>query len=389
MSIELTFTGARWLAPEGLREGPLSVSAGLIAGVIAGVTSAAGGRAVDLSGKLILPGIVDLHGDGFERHLAPRRGAMTNLAAGLVSAEAELAANGITTAVLAQFYSWEGGLRSPDFARRMLAALARARPLLDTDLQVQLRLETHMIDDFPAVLELLSDHAIRYVAFNDHLPHARLAAGRTIPRLTGTALKSGRSPEAHLALMQALHARSAEVPAALDALCGTLAARGIRFASHDDATPEDRAIWAARGAGISEFPETREAAEAAHVAGQPVILGAPNVVRGASHKGKVSARDLVADGLCTALASDYHYPAPRNAVWELVDLGVLSLAEAWALVSSGPAEVLGLADRGRLSPGLRADLLVLDAETRRVEATLCAGIVTYLAGDTARRLTQA
>ncbi len=380
MPIEICFTGARWLSPDGLCDAPLSVAGGRVA--------ESGGRAVDLSGKLILPGIVDLHGDGFERHLAPRRGAMTDLAAGLVSAEAELAANGITTAVLAQFYSWEGGLRSPAFARRMLAALDEVRPRLDTDLRVQLRLETHMIDEFPAVLALLEAQDIRYVAFNDHLPHDRLAAGRRIPRLTGTALKSGRSPEAHLALMQALHARSGEVPAALDALCATLAARGIRFASHDDATAQDRADWAARGAVISEFPETRDAAEAAHAAGQPVILGAPNVVRGASHKGKVSARDLLADGLCTALASDYHYPAPRNAVWELVDLGLLQLAEAWALVSSGPAEVLGLSDRGRLESGKRADLLVLDAETRRVEATLCGGVFTYLSGDSARRLTQ-
>ncbi|WP_417524973.1 alpha-D-ribose 1-methylphosphonate 5-triphosphate diphosphatase [Marinovum sp.] len=381
MPIEMTFTGARWLSPEGLRDDPLSVADGV-------VTESAG-RTVDLSGKLILPGIVDLHGDGFERHLAPRRGAMTNLAAGLISAEAELAANGITTAVLAQFYSWEGGLRSPDFATRMLEALARMRAQIDTDLQVQLRLETHMIDDFPAVLDLIARHDIRYVAFNDHLPHDRLAACRSIPRLTGTALKSGRSPEAHLALMQALHARSAEVPAALDALCATLTARGIRYASHDDATPDDRATWAARGALISEFPETREAALAAHQSGQPVVLGAPNVVRGASHKGKVSARALVEEGLCAALASDYHYPAPRNAVWELVDLGLLDLAAAWALISSGPAEVLGLTDRGSLAPGLRADLLILDAETRRVEATLSGGTFTYLAADTARRLTAA
>lgn len=378
MPIEMTFTGARWLSPEGLRDDPFSVAGGV-------VTESAG-RTVDLSGKLILPGIVDLHGDGFERHLAPRRGAMTNLAAGLISAEAELAANGITTAVLAQFYSWEGGLRSPDFATRMLEALARMRAQVDTDLQVQLRLETHMVDDFPAVLDLISEHDIRYVAFNDHLPHDRLAAGRSIPRLTGTALKSGRSPEAHLALMQALHARSAEVPAALDALCATLTSRGIRYASHDDVTPEDRATWAARGARISEFPETREAAMAAREAGDPVILGAPNVVRGASHKGKVSARALLAEGLCSALASDYHYPAPRNAVWELIDLGLLDLPAAWALISSGPAKVLGLTDRGSLAPGLRADLLVLDADTRRVEATLSGGTFTYLAADTARRL---
>lgn len=378
-TIELTFTGATWLSPAGLDTAPLSVAEGRISGDT--------GRPVDLSGKLILPGIVDLHGDGFERHLAPRRGAMTDLARGLISAEAELAANGITTAVLAQFYSWEGGLRGPEFAARMLAALDTVKDQLDTDLRVQLRLETHMIDAYPEILALIDRHAISYVAFNDHLPHDHLARGKRPPRLTGTALKSGRNPEKHLALMQDLHDRRAEVPAALDGLCAELSRRGLHMASHDDATPEDIAAWTARGVAISEFPETLEAARAAQDAGMATILGAPNVARGASHKGKVSARDVIAKGLCTALASDYHYPSPRNAIMDLADLGMTDFAAAWAMVSTNPAKVLGLTDRGTLTPGQRADLVILDETSRRLEATLSGGTITYLTGDTARRLT--
>lgn len=376
-TIDLTFHGASWLSPEGLRDTPLSIAGGVIGGA---------GRAVDLSGKLILPGIVDLHGDAFEHHIAPRRGAMTDATAGLLATEADLAANGITTAVLAQFYSWEGGMRSPEAAKRMFAATGAAQKLVGTDLRLQMRLETHMLDEFPEARDLLDRHNIRYVAFNDHLPHDRLAAGRSIPRLTGTALKSGRSPEKHLALMQALHARSKEVPAALDAFCRTLTERGIHMASHDDATAGDRATWAARGVRISEFPESFEAAETAQAAGTPTILGAPNLVRGASHKGSVSAFGMVERGLATALASDYHYPSLRGAAWKLVDAGTLSLLDAWALVSANPAHILGLTDRGQLEPGKRADVIILDAATRRIEATLSAGRVTYLTGDTAARL---
>ncbi|TNF22305.1 MAG: alpha-D-ribose 1-methylphosphonate 5-triphosphate diphosphatase [Rhodobacteraceae bacterium] len=379
MTAELTFSGANWLSPSGFVTAPLSIAEGRIV--------AEPGRAVDLSGKLILPGIVDLHGDGFERHLAPRRGAMNDLTRGLISAEAELAANGITTAVLAQFYSWEGGLRGPDFATRMLAALETVKAGLDTDLRVQLRVETHMIDAYPEILGLIDRHAIGYVAFNDHLPHDHLARGKRPPRLTGTALKSGRNPEKHLALMQALHDRRAEVPAALDALCADLARRGLHMASHDDATPEDVAAWAARGVTISEFPETLEAARAAQEAGMATVLGAPNVARGASHKGMVSAREVIVEGVCSALASDYHYPSPRNAARDLADLGLADVAAAWALVSTNPARILGLADRGTLAPGQRADLVILDQDSRRLEATLARGRFTYLAGDTARRLT--
>ncbi len=114
------------------------------------------------------------------------------------------------------------------------------------------------------------------------------------------------------------------------------------------------------------------------------MLGAPNLVRGGSHKGNVSALELVSMGLCDALASDYHYPSPRRAALMLARSGVLDFATAWALVSSGPAAVLGLADRGTLAPGLRADVVILDAEDR-VAATLSGGRVSYMSGDVAER----
>lgn len=373
---ELWLEGAPWLSPDGWRDDGL--------GVCDGVLTAPGKRArrIDLRGKLILPGIVDLHGDGFERHLAPRRGAMTDLGAGLRAAEAELAANGITTAVLAQFWSWEGGLRSPDFARQMLEAFDRIAPEVATDMRIQLRLETHYLDTLPEVLDALERHGITYVAFNDHLPHDRLAEGRRPPRLTGTALKSGRSPEAHLALMQRLHARGPDVPDAMDRFCAQLRERGITMASHDDATAEDRATWATRGAHLCEFPETLAAARAARASGDGVIMGAPNIVRGASHKGNVSARDLIAEGLVDALASDYHYPSLMNAISALD----ARLETLWGLVSCGPADLLRLEDRGRLAPNLRADLIVLDAQTRRVELTMAHGAISFARGDTAARL---
>jgi alpha-D-ribose 1-methylphosphonate 5-triphosphate diphosphatase len=366
----------RFLAPDGWRDGPLGLSGGRIG------DPGSGARRVDARGKLILPGIVDIHGDGFEWHLAPRRGAMTDLQTGLFAAEAELAANGITTAVLAQFWSWEGGMRSPDFATRMLDAWDIVAPQVATDLRVQLRIETHHLEAHDAALAAIARHGIDYVAFNDHLPHARLAAGRSIPRLTGTALKSGRSPEAHLALMQRLHALAPEVPAAMDALCATLRGAGVTLASHDDATPEDRAAWRARGCAISEFPETQEAAAAAHAARDGVVMGAPNVARGASHKGKVSAREMLAAGHVDALASDYHYPAPRQAI---LGLGA-PLETLWPLISSGPARLLGLADRGTLEAGRRADLVVLDAETRRLEMTIANGAISFARGEMAARL---
>lgn len=376
--IERRFTGARVLRPDGWSDDPVSIVGGLIVDVPAG-------RDIDLTGYDILPGIVDVHGDGFERHMAPRRGALRERDSGMVACAAELAANGITTAVLAQFWSWEGGMRGPEFAREVFAAAHAVGPTVPVDLRPQLRLETHFLDAFAQAEAAMERWGIGYVVFNDHLPHDRLAQGRTPKRLSGQALKSGRSPEEHLRLMQGLHARGAEVPAALDALCTRLAARGVLMGSHDDHSAEARAIWRARGVRVSEFPETLEAAQAARDAGEAVILGAPNVVRGASHAGNVSAQTLVAEGLCDALASDYHYPAPARAALRCVELGLLDEVAAWGLVSSGPARLLRLEDRGQIEAGLRADLVVMDRATRRIVATLAGGRMACLSGDVAER----
>lgn len=376
--LALDLRGAQVLLPEGLTRRCLSLADGVI-------RADPVGRPVDLDGYLVLPGIVDPHGDGFERHLAPRRGAMKQLTEGVIAAEAELAANGITTAVLAQFYSWEGGLRGPDFAAQVFAAIRDVRADLVTEVIPQLRFETHMLPDYAALPARIAEWGVPYVVFNDHLPHERLAAGKRPPRLTGQALKAGRNPERHLEMLQALHAAGDQVPAALDRLTARLARAGVRMGSHDDATAEMRAAWRLRGVRIAEFPETLAAAEAARAGGDRVILGAPNVVRGGSHKGNASAIDLIAMGLCDALASDYHYPSPRRAALMLAQSGVCDLAAAWALVSAGPARLLGLTDRGTLAVGQRADLVILDPRTHRVAATLSGGRISYMNGDIAAR----
>lgn len=377
--LALDLTGAKVLRPgAGLVPETLSFAGGE-------VVAEPAGRAVDLSGCLILPGIVDLHGDGFERHVAPRRGAMTDMEEGIAAAAAELAAHGITTAVMAQFYSWEGGLRGPDFAAQVMPAIAAARARVVPDLIPQLRFETHLLDDYATLPGLLDEWQVPYLVFNDHLAHDRLAEGRKPKQLTGQALKAGRNPEKHFEFLMQLHARGSQVPAALDALCARLTAQGVRLGSHDDPTTEARAAWRTRGVRIAEFPETLAAAEAARGAGDAIIMGAPNLVRGGSHKGNVSALDLAAMGLCDALASDYHYPSPRRAALMLARTGVLPFEAAWDLVSAGPARVLGLEDRGGLEAGKRADFIVLEEETGRVAAVFAGGRVAHMAGEVAAR----
>ncbi|MCI4661887.1 MAG: alpha-D-ribose 1-methylphosphonate 5-triphosphate diphosphatase [Neomegalonema sp.] len=375
----LRLVGAQVLGPDGLSESPLCLGQSQI------LEGAAHAREIDLSGYWILPGIVDLHGDGFERHMAPRRGAAVDKIRALQTVEAELAASGITTAWLAQFFSWEGGMRGPDFAEDLAAALEAYQHQALLDLRFQLRLETHMLEDLPRAEALIARHRVGYVVLNDHLPHEALAKGKRPPRLTGAALKGGRSPEAHLALLQQLAANAPKVPQALAGLCARLQQAGVVIGSHDDPSGEIRAGFAAMGARISEFPTSLQAAMAARDAGTPVIMGAPNVVRGGSHDGRVSAREVIAAGACDALVSDYHYPSIAHAALMLAREGVLPIEQAWALVAAKPARILGLEDRGWLLPGTRADALICAPETGRIFGTLAAGRWSFLQAPLAER----
>ena len=375
-ALAFTLAGGDVLWSDGLQQTDLTIADGLIA-------DAGAGHRLDVSGCLVLPGIVDVHGDGFERHVAPRRGAMTDLAAGLIAIENELAANGITTAVLAQFWSWEGGMRRPEFAERFATALGAFEASID--LRMQLRFEFPLVEDIDAVLSFVALHGVGYLVFNDHVPHDHLAAGKRVPRLEGQALKSRRSPADHLALMERLHAGMPQAWAALPDMVATLTAAGVRLGSHDDGDPETRRRWREIGVPICEFPTTRVAAEEALAADEPVILGAPNVVRGASHKsGGMSARELLDAGVGNALASDYHYPSPMSAVRRLLAEG-WPLERAWPLVSTGPAELLGLADRGRIVPGHRADIIVTNKDLTRVLAVFARGRPVLLGGELAAR----
>lgn len=139
------------------------------------------------------------------------------------------------------------------------------------------------------------------------------------------------------------------------------------------------------GAKICEFPVTRAAARLATAVGDPVLMGAPNVVRGGSQAGNAAAEDLIESGHCDALVSDYHYPSLTRAAFALVDKGLRTLPSVWALISSTPARIMRLPDRGEIDYGRRADLVVVNETTRQIEATICAGRITHLAGEAATR----
>jgi alpha-D-ribose 1-methylphosphonate 5-triphosphate diphosphatase len=228
---------------------------------------------------------------------------------------------------------------------------------------------------------------VHLLAFNDHTP--------AILRRLGDATKATKySERAGMALAdfrvlgERIGARASEEPAALERIAAAARAAGLPIASHDDGTVAARDHFRDKGARICEFPVAEDVGKAARAAGDAVVMGSPNVVRGRSHLGWASAARLAEEGTCSVLSSDYYYPCLPQAAFILARRGVLDLAQAWALVSANPAAAAGLTDRGVIAPGQRADIVLVDNSGAgpRVVATIAAGRLAHLDAEGARRL---
>lgn len=339
----------------------------------------ANGRTLDAAGLIVLPGIVDIHGDAFERQLMPRPGVGFPVEVALRDSDRQAVSNGITTVYHGVTASWEPGLRSIDNARAILDALERMRPMLAADTRFHLRHETFNLDVEAEVTDWLKSCRIDLLGFNDHMP-----GENTPPRtrkITQMAERSGMTPDDYMAMVARLRMRADEMPASVTRLARAAVDSGVPTLSHDDMSPEQRRWFRALDCRLAEFPTTLETAEDAIAGGDDIVMGAPNVVRGGSHVGWVGAAEMIKRGCCTVLASDYYYPAPLLAAFRLAKDGVAPLPQAWSYVSRRPARAAGLPDRGVLEAGHRADVILVAAEEGRdpvVVATIAGGRLVHL-----------
>ncbi len=343
-------------------------------GVIDRIGGGSGGLVFDASGLLVLPGIVDLHGDAFERQLQPRPGVDFPADLALRDTEAQLLANGITTAFHGVTLSWEPGLRSLTAWRALLAALEAGS--WTCDMRVHLRWEAYNLAALETAVADITAGRVHLLAFNDHTPSIlkKLQDPVEGAKYSG---RAGMTMAAFRTMADAVAAQADAVPAGLDRIAAAARAAGLPMASHDDDSIAVRDGFRARGARICEFPMAEAVGRAAVAAGDFVAMGCPNVVRGGSHLGWASAARLAEAGVCTVLTSDYYYPAMMRAAFILAERGVLDLAGAWALISANPARAGGLADRGVIAAGKRADLVMVDPRTCRAVATVVAGRLAY------------
>ncbi|MBP2315408.1 alpha-D-ribose 1-methylphosphonate 5-triphosphate diphosphatase [Azospirillum soli] len=379
--METHIRNARVLMPDGsFIEAGVTIAGERIAAIGDAPTGRATGRVIGAEGLLLLPGIVDLHGDAFERQLMPRPRVHFPTDVALLDTDRQLVANGITTALHGLTWSWEPGLRGREAAVSFLDTLERLRPTLACDSHVHLRHEIYNIDAADEIEGWLAEGRIRLLAFNNHLPMltARIAQPA---KLAQYAERAHMTLSAFTDLLHAVVERRGEVDPTNRRLADAARRHRVALASHDDESPELRRHFHDLGCGICEFPLNRATAEESRRLGGGVILGAPNVLRGGSHiEGGMRAADMAVAGLADALTSDYYYPALTHAAFRLARYGVLGLADAWRLISTNPARLAGFTDRGSIAVGRRADLVLIDDRTPelpRVVATLVAGRLVF------------
>lgn len=316
---------------------------------------------VDLEGDYLLPGFVELHTDNLEKHFAPRPGVSWPAIPAVIAHDAQIAAGGITTVFdalcVGDLHQNSARIR---YFEDMFEAIgvARLRLLLRADHHIHLRCEV----SHPCVVDSFQDHAddpeVGLVSLMDHTPGQRQFTDLdAYKRYYGG--KYGMTEDALARFMEekreAQERYSARHRARIAAECRS---RGIKLASHDDATEAHVVEAIDDGVAISEFPTTVEAARLAHDSGLGVLMGAPNLVLGGSHSGNVSAVTLAEEGLLDILSSDY---VPASLVQGVFDLHLgparMALPEAVKRAAGNPARMAGLDDRGDIRVGKRADLV--------------------------------
>ncbi|MBO0719127.1 MAG: alpha-D-ribose 1-methylphosphonate 5-triphosphate diphosphatase, partial [Rhizobiales bacterium] len=229
--------GGRALLGQAIHESSLCVEAGKIDRIGSGRARAA--LELDARDLLVLPGIVDLHGDAFERQMMPRPGVDFPIDVALVDSDRQAISNGITTVFHATTWSWEPGLRSGENARRLLEAIETLRPQLAADTRFHLRHETYNLEAEDRIGRWLTAGRIDLFAFNDHMD-ATTDLIRKPKQRARMVERTGLSSQEFDQLVHSVLSRAHEVQGSIARLSKIARGAGVRMLSHDDKTPAER-----------------------------------------------------------------------------------------------------------------------------------------------------
>lgn len=347
------------LADRVIEQGWIAFAGGKIAGFGEGDAPAG---ADDARGDLVMPGLIELHTDHLEAHFMPRPKVFWDPVAAVISYDGQLATSGITTVLDSVRVGCEDNSQGLDSYAELLVdsiAGAGAGGLLRVDHFLHLRCEIPMPSVVEEATALLKKSNVRLMSLMDHTPGQRQFRDEAKLRTYYRGKGAGKT-DAELDDLFAQRFEYQRLYAAgnMRDIVALAQAHNIPLASHDDTTDENVVDALRDGVSVAEFPTTMEAARGLHEAGVGILMGAPNVVRNGSHSGNIAAIDLAREGLLDILSSDYIPSSLLMAALQLPGrVPTIDLAAAVRTVTKRPAEAVGLADRGEIAAGKRADVI--------------------------------
>ena len=317
-------------------------------------------RLVNAHMQFLLPGLIDLHCDAIEKFVEPRPDIHFDIQFALAQADWRLAGSGITTEFHAvSLDDNEFGVRSETFTHDLYRALTTTREETLVRHKIHARLELTSQRGSEAVTQLIEQRACDMVSLMDHSPgQGQYRTEQTFREYVKRS--TTRSPEDIDALLEMKRSQAREIPSRVERVTELARSAGLAIATHDDDSAAKVQQWPRLGVTVSEFPTTLEAARTAHDLDLAVCMGAPNVVRGKSSSGNLSAHEAIRAGVVDVLCSDYYPAAMLGAVFLLAMQQLLTLPQAVRLVTLNPAQAVGLSDKyGSLEVGKVADVILV------------------------------
>jgi len=358
MSTQVILTNAKIVLPDEIVHGSVQLIDGKISSVDQGMTSLP--NSIDFDGDYLMPGMIEVHTDNFERHLMPRPKVYWSELPALLAHDAEIAAAGITTV----FDALGVGEADTDSLRGSAwTNVVQAMQMCEDHQLLRAEHHLHARCELPApntieLFEPFHNHPrLSLISLMDHTPGQRQWEDIEQARVYFTGKKGWSHEKFEDKVRNAEKLQSEYAAPHRKYFVDYCKTHGIQLASHDDTTIEHVEQAHEEGASMSEFPTTLAAAQAANALGLLTVMGGPNVVRGGSHSGNVAASQLAKLKLLDILSSDYVPASLMGAVMRLVNDEILTLPEAVNTVTRAPAKATGLLDRGVVSPGKRGDLL--------------------------------
>ncbi|MCD5391056.1 alpha-D-ribose 1-methylphosphonate 5-triphosphate diphosphatase [candidate division NPL-UPA2 bacterium] len=335
---------------------------------------------IDAEGNYIIPGLIDCHCDALEFKFHPRPNVDIPPDFALSCYEKELLSCGITT----QFHGiyWGEVLekdRTVKVAKEMIKNILNYRKTSVLNHKIFIRFDISKCEAKDELMQLIEEGKVNLISFQYHLPGQAQFKNLKAFKDYYTKVRGWKEEELEKFIKDSPKFVLKNKIPVLKEVSSLTNKFKVPIASHDDDNKQKIYLMKNLGVRISEFPTNLEAAFFAKQNNMYVVVGGPNVIQGKSSCGNISALDLIKQKVTDIICSDYYPPSMLLSSIKLWRQEILSLPEAINMITLNPAEATGLSNKGAISAGKEADIVVfrLKDDSPEVIKVLVGGRMVY------------